>query len=586
MALWRGSIFIVGGLLQFVRRFRLSALLCALTVLVCELISRPYANMGVCDDMSYILIARKVAATGRIFYNGPTTPMLGWQLYLSAAFIKLFGFSLTSVRMSTLLVAMVLAFVLQRTLVRANISEWNATVGTLAMVLSPLYLVLSVTFMTDIQGLFAIVLCLYGCLRSLQASTSRAAIGWLCFAVAADAICGTSRQIAWLGVLVMVPSAVWLLRSRRRVLLAGVAAALTGDLFVYGCMQWFKRQPYNVPEHVFSDTFAAGHMLGELGHMFLDAPFLLLPMVALFLPGLRKCRPLILAIGSVLCLGYLFMATYPSHLRGSFPLDPTGGDWVGVHGIYEFIIIKGNAPILLNRAVQALLTIVSVGGVFGLICLLCSQRMVKAAEPAAGVSWGQLGVLLGPFSIVYLLLLVPRAGDFHLTERYLLALLVVALLCMARYYQDYVRPRFPLASVVLVGVMAAYGIVNTHNTFAIDRGRVVMADELRAAGVPETAVDNGWEYNQGVELQVAGLINDYRMVLPAHTYAPAPPLPAGTCEVNGYDLTPHIQPRYGISFDPNACYGPAPFAPVHYSRWLASAPGTLYVVYYTPASER
>lgn len=578
--------FCVGGLVQFVRRFRLSALLCALTVLVCELISRPYATMGVCDDMSYISIARKVAATGRIFYNGPTTPMLGWQLYLGAAFIKLFGFSLTSVRMSTLLVAMVLAFVLQRTLVRANISEWNATVGTLAMVLSPLYLVLSVTFMTDIQGLFAMVLCLYGCLRGVQAATPRAAIGWLCFAMAADAICGTSRQIAWLGVLVMVPSAVWLLRSRRGVLLAGVAAAVTGDLFVYGCMQWFKRQPYNVPEHVFSDTFAAGHMLSELGHMGLDAPFLLLPIVALFLPGLRTCRRPILAIGAVLCLGYLFMATYPSHLRGSFPLDPTGGDWVGVHGMYEFIIIKGNAPILLSSAVQVLLTIVSVGGAFGLICLLCSRRMVRAAQPAAGVSWRQLGVLLGPFSIVYLLLLVPRAGDFHLTERYLLALLVAALLCMVRYYQEAVRPRLPWAGVVLVAAMAAYGIVNTHNTFAIDRGRVAMADELRAAGVPETAVDNGWEYNQGVELQVAGRINDYRMVLPAHTYAPAPPLPAGTCEMNGYDLTPHIQPRYGISFDPHACYGLAPFAPVHYSRWLASAPGTLYVVYYTPAGER
>jgi hypothetical protein len=197
------------------------------------------------------------------------------------------------------------------------------------------------------------------------------------------------------------------------------------------------------------------------------------------------------------------------------------------------------------------------------------------------VSWKQLGVVLMPFSVVYLLLLVPRAGDFHLTERYLLALLVIALLCMVRYYQDFIRPRLPWVSVVLVGMMAIYGVVNTHNTFAVDRGRVVLADELRAAGVPETSVDNGWEYNQGVELQHSTFINDYRMVLPKGMYAPAPPLPPGTCEVNGYDLTPHIQPRYGISFDPNACYGPAPFAPVPYSRWLASKPGTLYVVYYT-----
>jgi hypothetical protein len=557
-----------------------------LAVLVCELISRPYANMGVCDDMSYILIARKVAATGHIFYNGPTTPMLGWQLYLGAAFIKLFGFSLTTVRMSTLLVGMVLAFVLQRTLVRANISEGNATIGTLAMVLSPLYLVLSVTFMTDIQGLFALVLCLYGCLRSLQSSMARATIGWLCFAVATDAVFGTSRQIAWLGILVMVPSTLWLLRSQRRVLVAGSAATLAGALFIYECLQWFKRQPYNVPEHLFVDTFSVSHMLSQMGHILMDAPFLLLPIVALFLPGIRKTSLRVRAIGLVLGLGYLFLATFPSHLRGDFPLDPTGGDWVGVHGIYEFMIIKGNPPILLNRAVQVLLTIVSIGGLLGLISFLRSRRTMPMKEPSVGVSWKQLGVMLTPFCAIYVLLLVPRAGAFHLTERYLLPVLVVAMLCMVRYYQDYVRPNLPWVSVMLVGIMAIYGVVNTHNTFAIDRARVVLADELRAAGVPEQSVDNGWEYNQGVELQLATFINDYRMVLPKHAYAPAPPLPPGTCEVNGYDLTPHIQPRYGISFDPNACYGLAPFAPVHYSRWLASEQGTLYVVYYTAPAKR
>jgi len=163
----------------------------------------------------------------------------------------------------------------------------------------------------------------------------------------------------------------------------------------------------------------------------------------------------------------------------------------------------------------------------------------------------------------------------------LLALLVVALVCMVRYYQDAIRPQLPWVCAVLVGVMAIYAVVNTHNTFAVDRGRVVMANELLAAGVPDTAVDYGWEYNQGVELEHAGFINDYRMINPKGMYKEAAPLPEGTCEVNGHDLTPHIVPRYGISFDPDACYGLAPFAPVHYSRWPWFQPGTLYVVYYT-----
>jgi len=365
------------------------------------------------------------------------------------------------------------------------------------------------------------------------------------------------------------------------VVAAGAAATAAGAVFIFICLQWLKHQPYNVPEHVLVGAFPIGHMAAELVRTFLDAPFLLLPIVALFLPEVRRSRPRVLAVCSLVLLGYLFLATYPSHLRGDFPLEPTGGDWIGIHGTYEFLILKGNAPRLLSRGMQVLLTIVSFGGVYGLISLLTSRDKRPAREGAEGLSWNQLGVLLVPFSVVYAMLLAPRAGAYHLTERYLLGLLVVALLCMVLVYQERVRPHLPAVCGVLVGIMAVYGIVNTHNTFSIDRARVQLANELTAAGIPDTAVDNGWEYNLGVELRHSAYINTDRIALPADAYKPALPLAGGTCEVNAYDFTPHIQPLYGISFDPDACYGQAPFAPVHYSRWLGSEPGTLYVVYYT-----
>ena len=174
--------------MQLIRRLHLQAIFCAIAVLVCALISRPFTTIGICDDGPYILMAQTLANTGHVVYNGWAAAMIVLQIYLGAAFIKLFGFSFTTVRMSTLFVAMVTAFVLQRTMVRANLSERNATIGTLALVLSPLYLMLSVTFMSDITGLLAIVICLYGCLRALQSATDRTAIAWLCFAVATNAL--------------------------------------------------------------------------------------------------------------------------------------------------------------------------------------------------------------------------------------------------------------------------------------------------------------------------------------------------------------------------------------------------------------
>ena len=575
--------------MQLIRRFRIPALFCAFAVLICELISRPFAEMGISDDVPYILMARTLATTGHVVYNGWAAPMLTWQLYLAATLIKLFGFSFTTVRMSTVLVAVALAFVLQRTLVLANITERNATIGTLALVLSPLYLVLSVTFMSDITGLFAIVICLYGCLRALQSSTSRAVVGWLCFAVLTNALCGTSRQIAWLGILVMVPSTLWLLRAQRRVLVAGAAAILTGVVFIFACLHWLKHQPYSVPEHIIPPSFPIAHTVSQLTALFLDVPFLLLPVFAIFLPCIRKRRPLLIAALCILFFGFLFLAIYPSHLRGyvSGLIEPTmrgGGDWVSIHGIHEGHNLHGTPPIFLNWEVQALLTIASLGGLIGFILsLLHTRKSLHHAFVSTRTSWKQLGTLLVPFTIAYTLLLIPRATSF-IYDRYLLPLLIVALICLIRYYQEQVHLRLPLTEILLVAAMAIYGIAVTHNQFSLYRARVALAAELRANGIPDTSVDNGFEYNFGVELQHASHINLEAIAVPAGAYVPTPPLPPGTCPMFWHDETPHIHPLFGVAFDPNACYGLAPFAPTHYSRWLAASPGTLYVVRYTPTA--
>jgi hypothetical protein len=570
--------------LQLVRRFRIPALFCALAVLVCEVAALPYANMGIGDDGPYILMARHLADAHHIAYNGWATAMLGWQLYLAAALIKLFGFSFTTVRISTLLVAVAMAFILQRTFVRAGITERNATIGTLALVLSPLYLMLSVTFMSDIFGLSAVVLCLYGCLRALQSSTTRAAIGWLCFAVAANAICGTSRQIAWLGILVMVPSTLWLLRAQRRALIAGAIATFAGALFIFACVQWLNHQPYAKPEHLLPTTFPVGRMLSELFRFFLDIPFLLLPIMALFLPAIRKSNRRSGSVIAVLSCCYILAAIHWGHSHPGFLLEPTLGDWVNVHGIPEVMYLQGTPPIFIHRGIQVLLTIASIGGLIGVIAsLLRTRRASPLSGPSHGISWKQLGVLLGPFAVANVVLLIPRAGGW-LYERYTLVLLVVALICLLRYYEERIHQWLPLVSVFLVGIMAIYGVTVTHNMFALYRARLAVAAEIRTAGIPDTSMDNGWEYNFGVEIEHAGFLNDHRIVLPANAYIPAPPLPAGTCPMFDSDDTPHIRPLYGISFDPNACYGTAPFAPVHYSRWPYSTPGTLYVVRYTSPS--
>ncbi len=190
-----------------------NGLLCALAVAVCVLIANPVVNMPYIDEFSYAKTALEFARTGHIVYNGWATAMLGWQIPWGALFIKIFGFSFTVVRFSMLPIAMVTVYLFHQILRRFGINPGNAVLGALTMALSPLFLPLAASYMTDVPGLLVILACIYMCQRAVAARTDQAAIMWLCSAMVVNVAGGTVRQIAWLGALVMVPSTAWLLRN-------------------------------------------------------------------------------------------------------------------------------------------------------------------------------------------------------------------------------------------------------------------------------------------------------------------------------------------------------------------------------------
>ncbi len=263
-------------------------------------------------------------------------------------------------------------------------------------------------------------------------------------------------------------------------------------------------------------------------------------------------------------------------------------DWVTRRGVGPAYLDAGRPPVFLGRFARLVLTAASIGGLLGLIVSLARPRR---EAPGVGdrrpLPWRQLCILLGPFAVAYALILAsPGSSAGGIPDRYLLELLAVALPPVVRLYQEQIRVRTPGVALLPVAVAATYGVVMVHNMFSLDRARVRLAAELHAQGVPDTAVDNGWEQNFVTEIRFSGHINDPRIQTPPRAYVPVPALGNGPCPGFWFSRTPHVHPSYAISFDANACYGPAPFTPVHYSRWLASSPGTLYVVRYVPPTRR
>jgi len=224
---------------------------CACLLFFSVMLTKPFAEIGICDDWSYVWSARVLADTGHIVYNGWGAMMLGWQLYLGALAIKLFGFSFLAPRFTVLAVAMVCSAVMQRIFVRVGATETTASLATLSLIFSPLFLPLTMNFMTDIPGLFVIVLCTYFCLRAMQADTDGASAAWIAVAYSSNVLGGTVRQIAWLGALIMVPTIVIHFRHRRHMLIYGSAMGVVSALCIFLWIHWFRVQDYIIPEPIF-----------------------------------------------------------------------------------------------------------------------------------------------------------------------------------------------------------------------------------------------------------------------------------------------------------------------------------------------
>jgi hypothetical protein len=542
------------------------AIACTLIVLAAMLATQPHAEMGISDDWSYIYSAKILAQTGNIVYTGWVAATVGWQLYVAALFIKLFGFSFTTVRASVMLITAGTVFLLQRTFVRAGLNPWNASLATLAILLSPLCLPLEVTYMTDIPGLFAVVFCLYACLRAIHARTLRAAIAWIALAALSNVVLGTSRQIAWLGALVMVPSALWILRRRRGILLPGTALWILSAASIFAIDHWFNQQPYIQTEHLIPGPVTLhvlNHASSQMLRTGLETVFLLIPILLMFLPALRRTK-----------------FPWPVYLLSGLVLLDALRLW-RIHSLSAWFapFLNGVAPFQDTPRIGALLTIATFLSLLAVLTAVLTRKQHPELDPASesSVSGRTLTILVLPFLIAYLGLLLPRAGFANVWDRYVAPLLFLALLFLLRFYQRHVRTHLPVAALLLIACFAAYGIAWTHDEFALHRAIKTATDEVLASGVPPTAVTGGWDYDAWTELQYINHVDAPGMRLPANA-APETSTHYGlaNCDLWYCDVFPHVIPKYTTSLKPDT-RDSTRFRPVPYSAWLSPS-GEVYIL--------
>jgi len=561
-------------------------MLCGCLVVLAVTSARPYAEMGFIDDWSYVKTAFEYARTGHFVYNGWATAMLGWQVPWGALFVKLFGYSFTSVRLSMLPVDLLSVWLFYAVLARFGLERRNAVFGALTLGLSPLFVPLAASYMTDIPGLFVVLLCLYLCVRALSANSDRAALWWMTLAAASNVAGGTVRQIAWLGALVMVPSTAWLLRRRRGALLVGGMLWVLSVGAIFACLRWWQQQPYSVPEKIIQGPVTpvmVGHLGAELLKALLCMLLLVFPVLVAWTPRFRTLPPRSRAAIAALLLA-LTVGAYWLHLHTElhFWTMPWLVHILGSEGIFEYSWdMMGRRAVTIPVWCQAAISLMVTFA--GSVCFVSLRtqdiRPQLTAREGSIKSWNFIAGLCGPFTVAYVGLLLPRGTYLFIYDRYLLVLMPIALLCLLKLLEDSTYGDVPVISNAALLVLGVYGVFSTHDLFALNRARITAVEKVHSAGITRNSIQAGFEFDGWTEISEVGHINESRIEFPQSAYIDDKrylyrPFP---CRMGFDQYTPALNRKYLVVLPGAACGVQSNFSPTTYRAWLPPFHRSIYI---------
>lgn len=554
-----------------------NGILCVLLVGLCVLAIHPVLDAACGDDFSYVKTALDFERTGKFVYNGWAAPISGWLIPWGALFVKLFGFSFDILRISIFPIAAATIVLFHQILRRFGINSQNAVFGTLAVGLSPIFLFPATMYQTDVPGLFVTLLCIYMCQRAVAAQTDRRALAWLISAALVNIGGGTVRQTAWLGVLVIVPSTAWLLRKRRGAILTGTLMWLFGVVAILACLHWFNQQPYSLREQIVPWPVGPRdlrHMTYQMTKTFLCLILVILPVSIAWITTARRLSR---SAKWRFALAILLSILVAVHFYKAGTADTWAEPWLIPTLDYTAF---GVAPLWVRAVISFLVVTLAV---------LLAEQLVQESSGSGDTDqpsgWGHVAWILGPFTLSYLLLLVPRATLQMVQDRYLLGIAPFAIIVLLKLYQERVNRTLPVVSFIVLVVIAVISVGYVHDFFAASRALTNVVATVEKSGIPRddlqagTDIESGWAQDGWVQIEEGGHINDAHIKVPVGAYKPYVPDARIPPECQNYlaSRMPAIHPEYFVVRKPKSCFAPTTFPVIHYKTWFPPFHRAIYV---------
>ncbi|MEM9930155.1 MAG: hypothetical protein AAF840_10075, partial [Bacteroidota bacterium] len=456
--------------------------------LLALLVVEPVGEFPLNDDWAYALSVKNWLETGQFGIIDWPAMSLFAQIVWGTAWAKVFGFSFTILRVSTLVLAGIALGCFERVLTDLAFSAWQRTLVLLTIIFNPLFFHLAASFMTDVPFLSCCLLASYGYWRYFKAEHW----AWGLFALTG---CVAAILIRQLGLLLPVAfgMAAVLYRPNWR----SIAFAIAGVLVTYGSLQvflWYLDQTSGIPSTFASiDSVLPLLQPGRIwrrsqqvmGFYPLYLGGYLLPLTVCALKWRAPASQLLPFLLSIPLVGYYVWLCWDR-----LPLWNTIYDWgigpvslpdfVGGHSLLSVLSSQQGLALKLTAALGALLLLWTLaGGV--------RRGWPKLRQPTAASAF-KLGVVFFLGSYLFYLQLNPFNFD-----RYMLPLLV---------FTTFLLPRFSTrnswrSGIALVALLplALFSTAGTHDYFAWTRVRWQALAALESEGVFPNEIDGGFEYN-------------------------------------------------------------------------------------------
>jgi hypothetical protein len=265
-----------------------------------------------------------------------------------------------------------------------------------------LFLPLAASYMTDVAGLFCILVCLYLCQRAVSARTDLRSILWLILGASSNVVGGTVRQIAWLGAIIMVPSTAWLLRKRRGVPVVAPVLWLASVAAILAFLRWFHHQPYALDEKIYQGPIGIlmlGHMVVEVFKAFLCLSLLTLPILIAWVSSWESLSHAARTRSAGILVA-LLCGTVVFAQRGS--LDHRVMPWLG-HVLGTLSIVPrtgemlGTRPVTLTLPWRAALSLLVASSVLLFLEQMAARPWKDGSANQFSRQLSQAGWIVGPY---------------------------------------------------------------------------------------------------------------------------------------------------------------------------------------------